>query len=266
MGEATWKEPHDVPIGQAPHVTPIERERGQSLPVATRWDLYRKQRGREWMDFLTRQEYEQYLREFTFIQERQPLQYQAALRARNEYEGVKGLAPLYQQLSVAASEASLSLDRQGNLALHVRTESFLKLVSDATAKKILQHVGGRLSTMILGVNVLRPLSLILNLQEVYRSIQNERLVGAVGREADQARFRKQLSLVMDIMAADMAKRSHTNPAQVKILLHDLYHQYQAAWYRYEEFAELNRSLDPNLRQRRLAPTMGPAPAGALRRR
>jgi hypothetical protein len=243
----------------------IERERGQSLPVATRWELYRKQQGRDWSDYLTRDEYDRYLGEFTYIREQLPHQYQAALQARNDFEKVKGLAPLYQRLNIAANEASLSLDRQGNLFLTVQRDSFVKVLSDAGAKAIIDHVGGKLSTWILGANVLGPLGLILDLAQLYRSIQNEKLVGAVGREADKARFRKKLSLIMDIMAADMAKQSRGNPAKVKIALYDLYHQYQAAWYRYQDFLELNRSLDPNRPRWRQAPTMGPAPAGALRR-
>ena len=39
-GEATWKEPHDVPIGQAPHMTPIERERAVRVSPWPRDGIY----------------------------------------------------------------------------------------------------------------------------------------------------------------------------------------------------------------------------------
>src|SRR5215207_2309416 len=200
--------------GEAPRR--IEAERRQSLPLATRWDLYRQQQGRDWSDFLTRDEYERYLSEFTFIKERMPHMYQPALRARAELERVKHLASRYFRLRDAASSASLSLDRAGNLVLQVRPESFLKLMSDATAKAILDHAGSSLSRLILGKDVLGPLGLLLDIYQLYKGIQNERLVGAVGRDADEARFNKQLSLIMEIMAADTARRTRDNPALVKI--------------------------------------------------
>jgi hypothetical protein len=150
--------------------------------------------------------------------------------------------------------------------LQVRPENFLTLVSDATAKAILDKVGGRLSTLILGRDVLGPLGLLLDIHQLYKSIQNERLVGAVGRAADEARFARKLSLIMDVMAADVAKRTRDDPARVKIRLRNQYDEFQAAWYRYMDFIQLNRSLDPNRPRSRQAPTMGPAPAGAVRRR
>jgi hypothetical protein len=243
--------------GESPRRIAIER--AQSLPLATRWDLYRRQQGRDWSYFLTREEYERYLSEFTFIKERMPHMYQWALRARAEFERVKRMAPLYFQLRRAASSASLSLDREGNLVLQVQPESFLKLVSNATAKAILDKIGSHLSTLILGKDVLGPLGLLLDVHQLYNRIQNERLVGAVGRAADEARSKKKLSLIMEVVAADTARRTRENPAQVKMRLHNQYHEFQAAWYRYMEFIELNRSLDPNKPKWRQAPTMSAAP-------
>jgi hypothetical protein len=201
--------------GEAPRQ--IETERRQRLPLATRWDLYRRQQGRDWGDFLTREEYERLLGEFTYIKERMPHMYPSALAARAEFERVKRTAPLYFQLRNAAATASLSLDREGNLVLQVPRESLLKLVSDATAKAILDKVGGHLSTLILGKDVLGPLGLLLDVYQLHKGIQNERLVGAVGRAADTARFNKKLSLIMDVVAADTARRNRENPAQVRIL-------------------------------------------------
>jgi hypothetical protein len=244
-------------IGQAPHVTPIEEERQQSLPLAERWDLYCAQRGRSWSYFLTKQEYDSYLVQFTFIRDRLPSAYRAALRSRDEYEKLRVFSNRYQRLNTAAFDASLQLDRQGNLALEVRPESFVKIVSDATANAIINEVGGHLATWILGADILGPLGLLLDLSQLYRSIQNEKLVGAVGQEAEQARFRKKLSLIMDIMAADIAKRTRTNPAELKIRLRNLYNQYQAAWYQYSRFVELNRRSDPNQPQQPPGPTVGP---------
>jgi hypothetical protein len=251
--------------GEAPR--PIETGRGQTLPVATRWDLYRRQQGRDWSDFLTKEEYDRYLGEFTFIKERMSQMYQLALQVRSEFDQVKELAPLYFQLNVAASNASLSLDGQGNLVLQVKSESFLKLLSDATAKAILAKAGSRLSTLILGKDVLGPLGLLFDMYQLYNRIQNERLVGAVGQEANKARFQKQLSLIMDIVAADKARRTGENPALVKIRLHEQYHKFQKALNQHMLFVEINRSLDPNKptwTPRRPPQIMYPAPAGAIR--
>ena len=94
----------------------------RSLPVAQRWGMYLSQRGRDWSSFLTRDEYDRYLGEFTFIRKYSAALYQSALKARSDFEQVKGLAPLYQQLYLAALNANLSLDRGGNLVLRVQRE------------------------------------------------------------------------------------------------------------------------------------------------
>lgn len=235
--------------GQAPGQFEVGQK--QTLPVATRWDSYRKQRGREWNDFLTRDEYEQYLTKFTFIKEKWPIAYQWALSARNQFEQVKaqGLFQLYVQLQTAARSASLKLDNNGDLALQVQNESFLKLLSNATAKAILDKVGSRLSVSILGKDVLGPLGLLLDMSQLYNRIQNEKLVGGVGREWDEARSKKTLSLVMDIVAADRARGTGQNQAVIKSRLYDDYQRAQGAYYQYMTWIDINRQLDPNLPRR-----------------
>ena len=92
----------------------------------------------------------------------------------------------------------------------------------------MSNAASTVSTLILGKDVLGPLGLLFDMYQLYNRIQNERLVGAVGREADKARFEKKLSLIMDIAATDRAKRTRENPAQVKIRLQSDYRRYQAA--------------------------------------
>jgi hypothetical protein len=251
-------------LGQAmtalAEATPVEQAKQMSIELGARWDMYRYQKspGRSWRYFLTDDEYKYYMNQFTFIREKRPEQYANALKALKEYREVEKFFPYYWKLRRAAEDAELALDRKGKLVLSVQRESFLKLLTDATVQAVLDEIGGAVTTFIFGTNIAAIFGLVGQLNQMIQSIINENLLKKKGPAGEEARFKKKLSLFMDVMAQDLAKKYRKDPVKIKLWLWKWYHYFEPIWYRYLEYYHLNQSLAPDFQQQQ-QPTIRPAP-------
>ena len=72
--------------------------------------------------------------------------------------------------------------------------------------KVLEMGAGGLSELVFTGHVIEVLGLGLTLLDIARSIENERMLGGVGPEADRWRYNKKLEFVFAILAEDLSKR------------------------------------------------------------
>ncbi len=236
--------------------TLVEQAEQACLPPDTRWKMYRNQPktpGRSWRYFLTGEEYKNCSDGFPFIREKRPWLHKDAITARDEYRNVEWFFPYYWKLYRAASDASLSLDRQCNLVIHPKKESFLALLLDEAAKAAVDKIIGDVTEFALGKELagkigkfLGVLDRVMLLAEIWDCERRRKLVNEQrGKMHDEA-LRRKLSLLMDVMAKELAKKKPgTDRVKWKGWLVHQYLRFEPIRYKYLDYVYMDQSLDPN---------------------
>jgi LAS superfamily LD-carboxypeptidase LdcB len=241
--------------------TQLERDRAECIPLDRRWAMYRGQTQRPhrpYSYFLTRSEYERYLNTFSFIKEKMPRRYSEAVQAFEAYRAVWPEMAYHIQLQNAASYAALVLTSSG-VALEVERRSILATLTDIGQQTITDQVAEHLTRFIFGADLWTVFGLALQFADVLKQIEAENLLKMKGAAGEEARFKKKLSLVLDIVAADRARKEGRDRFEVKIRLWNRYWELERIKGRYFEFNALERSLDPFLSLApREPPRIGPA--------
>lgn len=183
---------------------------------------------------------------FPHIRSKRPHEWSKAIGACNDLDRMSSFKKYYQMISLSAHSSVLGLDRRGNLQLGGVQRSFLSLLSEDIRKKAEDELWGKakdkMLTFTLGKELANIFGWALMLKDIYDKVQNRKLAGGVGREWDRKRFKKKLSMLMDVVAHDLARKKRANPASVKIWLWKKYRKYESILNKCSQYREMERWL------------------------
>lgn len=156
-------------------------------------------------------------------------------KACEELKRMSWFASTYYNLRQAARDSELNIDRDGNLTFLNVPSSYLKILSGKTQEDIESHLLDKLKfdKNVMFKKHFLPVVAALGLLNDIRAIESDRqLVGGVGKKWEEKRYRKKLSMYLDIMANDRYKnldpvRSRgTTPGTIKLKLWRIYKRYE----------------------------------------
>jgi outer membrane protein OmpA-like peptidoglycan-associated protein len=183
---------------------------------------------------------------FPHISRKRPMEWRNAVQACRERDGMAWFKRYYEPLSMLARSSSLRLDHEGNLQLYkVNKVSFFSLVSSAVRKKIEEQLIGKAEGKALDIVLGKQLANLFGwaqaLKEIYDKEQNRKLVGG-GREWEEKRYQKRLSMLMSIVADDLARRQRRIAGERLLWLRTNYNKYASILNRCLRYEDMEYQL------------------------
>jgi hypothetical protein len=191
-----------------------------------------------------------------------PSEKQDALKTQEQYNRLYSFRTAHAELTDGARKSTLGIDNSGNLAMHITSndlpgKGIPRLVRDTIVDHLKGQVEDKALETLLGKTAPQWVGLLKTLSDLKRQLSNERLAGAVGEDADEARFRVKIRLLTTVMATQIAHERQRqapsargyNPQAIQLELYNNYWDYDKA---YKDHAS-NIAKDKALRLQREDP-------------
>jgi hypothetical protein len=201
---------------------------------------------------------------FENIKRYQPDKYRAALAAQDEFAKVASFFPHYKKIQEAISSVHIGLAGHGvgHLVYSMDKRSFTNLVEDAgIRKKVAEMLGEAVLEVVFDIKSIGILGLGLQMLELARGLENERMLGASGPAAEKWRSQKRFQFVLAVMAEDIRRRQGGDPVGIANELAARYARFQPLFHKYTTYT----ILEDNLRRyegklpARIPPSINQAP-------
>jgi hypothetical protein len=208
----------------------------------------------------------QYNDPFPNIKKYRPEEYNNAYAARFAFfTDPFRLDFLHIGTAMANSHLSLASEGVGTLQFYIDKKSMSDLVLDEGLKATIEHSASQVGEMIFGEgseSLLGVLGFSLQMLGLIRDLENERMMGAVGPEADQWREDQKRRFVFLIMAEDIARRRDGSVPDIALSLASEYRRIKPiynSYLTYLNMEELLRNYDGKVPENARVPDqMNPA--------
>jgi hypothetical protein len=190
--------------------------------------------------------------QFDNIRKYRPDLYPGAISAQIKFQGVKWFRPWYQKISIAVEGVSISESEYGigKLVFSMNRQYLMNLVEDEGLRdKIIEMTASSVLQLAFSEEVIEALGLGLTLLELARGIENERMLGRVGADADKWRYNKRLDFTFGIVAEDLSRRNwgdgyffSRNVPDLKSELASRFAEFQQRFYELGHYTSLEQNL------------------------
>jgi len=246
----------DPPMG-------VEYAEKMSLTPARRWQMFRdakyqkKYPGKPWQWWFTREEYIGFANQFEFTKARFPREYEKAIKARDSFlKASEKDGRFHSTVWKAAIDVSLRLTSRGELEIATEKASLAKVLEKATIDKLYGTAKDKVLRMVLREEAITVLGIAEQLNEIRKAIDNENLLKKGDRDEI---LRKKVSLVLDMMAVEQARKTRDTIGNAKRKLHNRYYEYEKISDTYSNYLSRELQLHPNAQPRLEAPSFRPPP-------
>lgn len=178
-----------------------------------------------------------------------------ALKAQEQYNTIHFFYTPYNELTKAAENSMIGL-KGGKLTLDISAKQLQslnipKLVKDTMLNQLKGKVEDAVLTKVLGKKATAWVGLLKELSNLQKQLANEKLVGAVGKEADKKRFEAKIRLLTAVMAIGVVKQlwryaprvKGYNPNAIQLELHNNYWNYDKAYRKYSKYIFKDKVLE-----------------------
>jgi hypothetical protein len=168
----------------------------------------------------------------------------AALKADEEYSKLRSFETLYKMINRAVAESSLSLARYGHgkIVFSMEKGALHGLLMEEGTKKAVEALVANISELKtpaamhehvpLADKLITALGVAHSFLELAEGIHNEKMMGAVGKDADEWRENKRFEFVTLIIAEQIRKKSPAAPGASAEWLRFQYKRFQPVFFRW----------------------------------
>lgn len=192
---------------------------------------------------------------FDNIRQYSPGQLPAAFNAQTAYLKVSGFLPWYKKITLAVPNVGIgeSDTGVGNLVFSMDKRSFTDLVESKElqnkAVELAVHGLSSQAELIFTEEVIGFLGIGLTMLDIAQGLENERMLGGVGPDADKWRTKQQFQFVFGLLAEDISRNNWGNgyflsrdSRALALELANRFAEFRPLFFQYQHYSILDEQL------------------------